>query len=327
MPDNIVKLSNTILKNPTKIEVTPVSSTAEMINQFVYYTNRASKPELLLHILEEKHIDQVLIFTRTKHGADRVARNLTKQGIKSSSIHGDKAQNQRQKVLQKFKDGELTALVATDIAARGIDIDKLKFVINYEVPNMPETYVHRIGRSGRAGEEGTAISLCEPEENADIKSIQKLIGNKILVAVNNEYPQTDKPMTDAEKKEWQKEKNKRKQEFFANRREAKNKPKGSTSQNKRGRNTKSKGTDSRKEQSEGGQKPDSRGQNADSRGERKENSGRRTKPNNEQGGNRNTKNSDSSSKNRNSSNNKRKGPRNTNASDALKGKYKWPLEK
>ena len=328
MPDNIVKLSNTILKNPTKIEVTPKSSTAETINQFVYYTNRTSKGELLLHILEERQIEQVLVFSRTKHGADRIARNLAKKGIKATSIHGDKAQNQRQRALQMFKDGQIRVLVATDIAARGIDIDKLKFVINYEIPNMPETYVHRIGRSGRAGEEGTAISLCEPEENVDIKAIQKLIGNKILVAVNNEFPQTDKPMTDAEKKQWQKEKNKRKQEFFANRREAKgNKKTSSSSQNKRGRNNKKKSTDSRKEQSEGGQKPASRGQKPDSREERSENSGRRSKPNNEQGGNRNTKNSNSSSKNRNSSNNKRKGPRNTNASDALKGKYKWPLEK
>ena len=223
MPENIVKLSNTILKNPTKIEVTPASTTAETINQYVYYTNRTSKKELLTHVIEERNIDQVLIFTRTKHGADRVARNLTRCGIKSSSIHGDKAQNQRQKALQMFKDGKIRALVATDIAARGIDIDKLKFVINYEIPNMPETYVHRIGRSGRAGEEGIAISLCEPEENIDIKNIQKLIGNKIEVAPNDKYPQTDKPMTEDENKEWQKEKQRRKQEFFANRKAARNK--------------------------------------------------------------------------------------------------------
>jgi superfamily II DNA/RNA helicase len=258
-----------------------------------------------------------LIFTRTKHGADRVARNLTKKGVNASSIHGDKAQNQRQKALQMFKDGKIRVLVATDIAARGIDIDKLKYVINYEIPNMPETYVHRIGRSGRAGEEGTAISLCEPEENVDIKSIQKLIGNKIEVAKNDAFPQTDKPMTDAEKKEWQKEKQKRKQEFFTNRREAKNKQKdGSKSPKKRGNKKKSRGDDSRKDQPSGGQKSDSRD----------EKSKRRSSSNNEQRAKKTSENSDSSSKNRNSSNKKRSGPRNTNASEKLKGKYKWPLE-
>lgn len=323
MPDNIVKLSNTILRNPTKIEVTPASSTAETINQFVYYTNRTSKGELLLHVMEEREIDQVLVFSRTKHGADRIARNLTKKGIKASSIHGDKAQNQRQKALQMFKDGKIRVLVATDIAARGIDIDKLKFVINYEIPNMPETYVHRIGRSGRAGEEGTAISLCEPEENVDIKSIQKLIGNKIQVAKNDKFPQTDKPMTEAEKKEWQKEKQKRKQEFFANRREAKNKKNNpSNTQNKRGNKKKKRNSDARNTQSEAGQKSNSR----EERAERTERSERRSKPNNDQRDNNKSRNSEPSSKNRNSSKKRRKGPRNTNASDKLKSKYKWPLE-
>jgi len=322
MPDNIVKLSNTILKSPKKIEVTPVSSTAETIQQFVYYTNRTSKSELLLHVIEEREIEQVLIFTRTKHGADRVARNLTKKGVNASSIHGDKAQNQRQKALQMFKDGKITALVATDIAARGIDIDKLKFVINYEVPNMPETYVHRIGRSGRAGEEGTAISLCEPEENVDIKSIQKLIGNKIIEAPNEKFPQTDKPMTEAEKKEWQKEKQKRKQEFFTNRKAGKNNKSNSPKSQKPKRNNdknKRRESDSNKEPRRGNPK-------SDSKLERSEQRDRRGNSKNGNQGDKTNRNSERSDKNRQSSQKRRKGPRNTNASEKLKSKYKWPLE-
>ena len=217
MPQNIVDLSRKILKNPKKIEVSPVSSTAETIQQYLYYTNRLDKKNLLLHILKDEKIDQVLLFAKTKHGADRIARNLKNKKISAAAIHGDKAQNQRQKALQQFKDGQIRVLVATDIAARGIDIDKLKYVINYEIPNIAETYVHRIGRSGRAGEDGTAISICEPEENAFVKDIEKLINQKITVVEDNPFPQTEKPMTNAEKKEWEKEKQKRKQEFFANR--------------------------------------------------------------------------------------------------------------
>ncbi len=219
MPNNIVKLSKKILKNPKKVEVSPVSSTAETIRQYLYYTNRTHKKDLLHHILQDQKIDQVLLFSRTKHGADRITRNLKKQKIKSAAIHGDKAQNQRQRVLAQFKAGEIRVLVATDIAARGIDIDKLKYVINYDIPNIAETYVHRIGRSGRAGEKGNAISLCEPEENAYIRDIEKLINQKIELVKENPYPQTEKPMTEMEKKEWDKEKQRRKQEFFATRKQ------------------------------------------------------------------------------------------------------------
>ena len=222
MPDNIVKLSKTILDNPIKVEVTPASSTAETVKQYLYYTNRPKKNELLQHIITENDISQVLVFSRTKHGADRIARNLKKNNISADSIHGDKAQNQRQKALNRFKEGKTKVLVATDIAARGIDIDKLKYVINFDIPNVPETYVHRIGRSGRAGEEGTAISICEPEENAYVKDIQKLIGGQIKIIDDNPFPQTEKPMTAAEKAEWNKEKQRRKQEFFANRKAKKN---------------------------------------------------------------------------------------------------------
>lgn len=221
MPNNIVELSRKILKDPIKIEVAPVSSTAETIRQYLYYTNKPDKKKLLLHILTDRDIDQVLLFSRTKHGADRIVRDLKRKNIRTAAIHGDKAQNQRQKALKQFKSGELRVLVATDIAARGIDINKLRYVINYDIPNVPETYVHRIGRSGRAGEEGVSISICEPEENTYIRGIERLINQKIEVIKDNPYPQTDKPMTDAEKKEWNKEKQRRKQEFFAQRRAAK----------------------------------------------------------------------------------------------------------
>ncbi len=223
IPKNIVELSAKILKNPKKVEVSPVSSTAETIKQYLYYTNKSSKKDMLFYILQDQKIDQVLVFSRTKHGADKIARNLTKRKIKTAAIHGDKAQNQRQKALTQFKDGEIRVLVATDIAARGIDIDKLKHVINYDIPNIAETYVHRIGRSGRAGEEGTAISICEPEENAFIKDIEKLINRKIQLVRENPFPQTEKPMTEKEKKEWEKEKQRKKQEFFSAKNKNKNK--------------------------------------------------------------------------------------------------------
>ncbi|MEE9373105.1 MAG: DEAD/DEAH box helicase [Saprospiraceae bacterium] len=220
MPKKIVDLSSQILHNPIKVEVSPVSSAAETIQQFLYYTNKNTKNDLLLHILKNKDMDQVLLFSRTKHGADRITRNLKKAKIISAAIHGDKAQNQRQKALKSFKDGKLRVLVATDIAARGIDIQKLKYVINYDVPNESETYVHRIGRSGRAGENGIAISICEPEENAYVKDIEKLIKKKINVIRDNPYPQTERPMTEKEKKEWNKEKQRRKQEYFTNRKKS-----------------------------------------------------------------------------------------------------------
>ena len=223
MPDNIVDLSNKILHNPVKVEVAAVSSAAETIQQYVYYTNRTNKKELLAYILKDEKIDQVLVFSRTKRGADRIARNLQKVKIKAQAIHGDKAQNNRQRTLKEFKEGKIRVLVATDIAARGIDINKLQYVINYDIPDVPETYVHRIGRSGRAGEDGVAIALCEPEENVLIKSIEKLIKQKLNVIDDSPFPQTDRPMTAAEKKEWNKEKQRRKEEFFKKRKASKSK--------------------------------------------------------------------------------------------------------
>ena len=222
MPKNIVELSSQILKSPKKISVSPVSSTAETIKQFIYYTNKADKKDLLLYILKDKNINQLLLFSRTKHGADRIARNLKKKNIQAAAIHGDKAQNQRQKALQSFKDSKIRVLVATDIAARGIDIDKLSYVLNYDIPNESETYVHRIGRCGRAGETGVSISICEPEENEYARDIEKLIKQKIEEVQNHPFPQTDKPMNAQQKKEFEKEKNRKKQEFFANRNKKRN---------------------------------------------------------------------------------------------------------
>lgn len=217
MPDDIVKLSRSILNQPKRVDVAPVSSAADTVKQYLYYTNRTTKRSLLKHILEEEEIEQVLVFGRTKHGADKIARHLKKEGIHADAIHGNKSQVQRQKTLNNFKAGKTRVLVATDIAARGIDIQELGHVINYDVPNIAETYVHRIGRVGRAGLSGVAISLCEPEENAHINDVEKLIKHKIKVIDDHPFPQTEKPMTAAEKKEWNKEKQRRKQEFFKNR--------------------------------------------------------------------------------------------------------------
>lgn len=188
MPPVIVDLANTILRNPVKVEVTPVSSTANTINQEVYFVDKENKKALLIDVLKYSDIERALVFTRTKHGADKVAKDLTKAGINAQAIHGNKSQNARQNALSNFKSKIIRVLVATDIAARGIDIDDLTHVINYELPNIPESYVHRIGRTGRAGASGIAISFCNAEEKAYLKDIQKLIGKNIPVNDVHEYP-------------------------------------------------------------------------------------------------------------------------------------------
>ena len=233
MPNSILTLSNTILRNPKKIAVHQVSTTAETIQQSIYYTNKSDKKDLLFHILKNKDINQILVFSRTKHGSDRIVRNLLKNNIEAAAIHGDKSQNQRQRALQSFKDYKVRVLVATDIAARGIDIDKLSYVLNYDIPNEPETYVHRIGRCGRAGEKGVSISICEPEENVYAKDIEKLIKQKIEAVQNHPFPQTEKPMNAQQKKESEKEKNRKKQEFFANRNKNRNAGKSNPRNNRR----------------------------------------------------------------------------------------------
>lgn len=217
MPDSIVELSQQILHHPVKVEVAPVSSTAETIQQHLYTTNKETKFDLLMHILDNPALDQVLIFSRTKHGADKLVRKLLKKNVKSAAIHGNKSQNQRQNALKAFKLGKIRTMVATDIAARGIDIDKLQYVINYDIPNEPETYVHRIGRCGRAGEDGYSISIADAEELAYVRDIEKLIKQKISKIEDNPFPQTDTPMSKEEKRQLEKEKNKKRQEFFANR--------------------------------------------------------------------------------------------------------------
>jgi ATP-dependent RNA helicase RhlE len=191
MPPAIVKLADSILHNPVKVEVTPVSSTADTIQQKVYFVDKGNKKNLLMDLLKYNDMKSVLVFTRTKHGADRVARDLTKHGFKAAAIHGDKSQNARQHALNDFKAGKLRTLIATDIAARGIDVDNLSHVINYEMPNVPETYVHRIGRTGRAGANGVAYSFCDAEEKAYLKDIQKLIGKNIPVEDDHAYPMQD----------------------------------------------------------------------------------------------------------------------------------------
>ena len=221
MPNNILKLSNSILNYPEKVSVHQTSATADTIDQLIYYTNKSDKRALLTDILKNKVLSQVLIFSRTKHGADRLVKNLKKKKITAVAIHGDKSQPQRQRALKSFKNKEVRVLVATDIAARGIDIDKLNFVINFDIPNEPETYVHRIGRCGRAGEKGQSISICEPEENIYAKDIEKLIKSSLTEIKNHKFPQTDLPMNPQQRKEFEKQKQKKKQEFFANRKKNK----------------------------------------------------------------------------------------------------------
>ena len=187
MPPDIQKLADNILYHPQKVEVTPVSSTADTIKQAVYYVEKNDKNALLMDILKDKTIETALVFTRTKHGADKVVKVLIKNGIKAEAIHGNKAQNARQRALDNFKAKTTRVLVATDIAARGIDVDDLAYVINFEIPNIPETYVHRIGRTGRAGANGTAFSFCEAEERPYLRDIQKLIGKQIPVITDHPY--------------------------------------------------------------------------------------------------------------------------------------------
>jgi len=188
MPPEIAKLASTILSNPEKVAVTPVSSTVESIEQKIFLVDKPNKKKLLLHLLENESIASALVFTRTKHGADKIARELIKDGIVTAAIHGNKGQTARQTALQNFKSRKIRVLIATDIAARGIDVDELTHVINFDLPNVPETYVHRIGRTGRAGLSGTAFSFCDYEELAYLKDIQKLIGRTLEIEDNHPFP-------------------------------------------------------------------------------------------------------------------------------------------
>lgn len=195
MPGEIAKLSSTILHNPAKVEVTPVSSTAETIQQSMYFVEKENKKHLLIHLLKDKTIQSALVFTRTKHGADKVVKELTRVGIGAEAIHGNKSQNARQRALGNFKSGHTRVLVATDIAARGIDVDNLSHVINFELPNVPETYVHRIGRTGRAGASGIAFSFCDMEEKDFLRDIQKLISTSVPIVTDHPYAMSDTSLT------------------------------------------------------------------------------------------------------------------------------------
>jgi ATP-dependent RNA helicase RhlE len=188
MPKEISDLVNSILSDPVKVAVTPVSSTVDTIEQSVYFVDKNNKKKLLVDLLHTDEISSALVFTRTKYDADKVVKELAANKINSLAIHGDKSQNARQSALNSFKKGEIKVLVATDIAARGIDINELSHVINFNLPNLPETYVHRIGRTGRAGMSGTAISFCEYEEKPFLKDIQKLIKKDIDVVKDHPYP-------------------------------------------------------------------------------------------------------------------------------------------
>ena len=188
MPPEISKLADTILVNPVKVAVTPVASTVDNTQQAVYFVEKKDKKSLLVYLLKDKAIASALVFTRTKHGADKVTRDLVKAGIKAEAIHGNKSQTARQRALTNFKTKQTRVLVATDIAARGIDVEELSHVINFELPNVPETYVHRIGRTGRAGLSGIALSFCDEEEKAYLKDIHKLIAKTIPVIEEHPYP-------------------------------------------------------------------------------------------------------------------------------------------
>ncbi len=188
MPPEIIKLASTILHNPAEVSVTPVSSTVDIINQSVYFVDKGNKNALLLTILQDESIKTALVFTRTKHGADKVVKVLLAKSIKAEAIHGNKSQNARQTALKNFKAQTTRVLVATDIAARGIDVDELEYVINFELSNIAETYVHRIGRTGRAGAKGTAISFCDIEEKEYLRDIEKLIGKKVPIIEDHLYP-------------------------------------------------------------------------------------------------------------------------------------------
>ena len=187
MPPEIQQLANVLLNNPVKVEVTPPASTVDLIEQGVYMVDKQNKQSLLIHLLQDKTIETVLIFTQMKHAADKLARVLTNAGIRTEAIHGNKSQNARQAALANFKAKRTRVLVATDIAARGIDIDELAHVINYELPNVPETYVHRIGRTGRAGASGMAISFCDRGERIFLNDIEKLIRKKIPVVTSKSF--------------------------------------------------------------------------------------------------------------------------------------------
>ena len=212
MPYKVVELAKSVLKDPVKIEVAPTSSTVKEVTQFLYYVPKPKKIELCLHILRNTVKGSVIIFRRTKYGVDKLEKSLTKNGYKVDSIHGDKTQKLRQEALHKFKDGEVNILIATDVAARGIDIKNVDAVINFDLPNVSETYVHRIGRTGRAGEKGTAYSFCSADEKNYVNAIQKLINKHLEIVEEHPYPLDPKAKPEVHRKKGSKHKKGRKSE-------------------------------------------------------------------------------------------------------------------
>lgn len=191
MPPEIEKLANNILNHPSRIEVTPVSSTVDKIEQSLYYVEKTNKIKLLIELLQNKNLESILVFAKTKHGSDKISKQLNQVGIRTEAIHGNKSQNARQNALKNFKDKSTRVLIATDIASRGIDVDHLSHVFNYDLPNVPETYVHRIGRTGRAGRNGVAIAFCDHDELPLLKDIHKLIKKDINIVKEHTYRNDD----------------------------------------------------------------------------------------------------------------------------------------
>ncbi len=187
MPREIQSLADSILHDPLKVEVAPVASTAETVAQSLYLVAKGDKPALLAHLLGDQALKRALVFTRTKHGADKVVRHLGQGGINAEAIHGNKSQNARVRALENFRKGTTRVLVASDIAARGLDIDEISHVVNYDLPNEPETYVHRIGRTGRAGASGIALSFCDGEERAFLRDIERLIRKPVPVVAEHPF--------------------------------------------------------------------------------------------------------------------------------------------
>ena len=235
MPPEIVNLSKSILHNPVKVEVTPESLTVDAIQQGLYFVDKGNKKNLLIDVLQDGEIKSALVFTRTKHGANKVVKLLKGSNIQAEAIHGNKSQAARQKALDNFKDQRTRVLVATDIAARGIDVDELQYVINYEIPNIPETYVHRIGRTGRAGSDGTALSFCDAQEKAFLRDIEKLIGKKIPVIEEHDFPLVDHNPPEPEKQQSRKSHNSRNNGYRKNQGKGNARPKAGSSNNKRAR--------------------------------------------------------------------------------------------
>lgn len=212
MPHKVVDLAQTILNNPEKVEVSPTSSTTKTVSQILYYTPKPQKIELCLHLLRSTINGNILIFRRTKYGVDKLEKSLLNNGYKVVSIHGDKAQSERQDAMNDFKRGQANILIATDVASRGIDIKELDAVINFDMPNVPETYVHRIGRTGRAGSKGTAYSLCSADEKTYVTAIQKTIDKIIPIEDEHPFPLDPKAKPQVHKKQGSKYKKSRKSE-------------------------------------------------------------------------------------------------------------------